>query len=94
MSASPLAAYAARARMDEKMGREVWDCLFAELLKRSTAEYEAEYVTGRIREVPTLSTNTNAQWCLNVITCLDLVREHLPEEVPTQAAEKFRNWKG
>ena len=94
MSASPLAAYAARASMDEKLGREVWDCLFAELLKRSTAEYEAEYVTGRIREVPTLSTNTNAQWCLNVITCLDLVRERLPEEVPTQAAEKFRNWKG
>ena len=94
MSASPLAAYAAKARKDEKLGREVWDCLFAELLKRSTAEYEAEYVTGRIREVPTLSTNTNAQWCLNVITCLDLVWEHLPEEIPTQAAEKFRNWKG
>jgi hypothetical protein len=32
-----------------------------------------------LEEIPWISTNFAAQWCLNVITSLEFIREDLPE---------------
>lgn len=94
MCASAMAAYAAWSKKDEKLGKEVWDCLFTEPFKTPEPERETDYVTGRIWEKPGISTNTCAQWCLNVITALELAGDYLPEEPPEEPSEKFLHWRG
>lgn len=94
MCASAMAAYAAWSKKDEKLGKEVWDCLFTEPFKTPEPERETDYVTGRIWEKPGISTNTCAQWCLNVITALELAGDYLPEEPPKEPSEKFLHWRG
>jgi hypothetical protein len=32
-----------------------------------------------LKEIPWISTNFAAQWCLNVIVCLEFIREALPK---------------
>ena len=94
MCASAMVAYAAHALEDERLGREVWDCLFTELYKTPEPQREVEYVTGIIQEKPGISTNTCAQWCLNVITSLELVGKYLPSEPLQVPVDKFLHWKG
>lgn len=92
MTAASIVAYAAKEKKDHALGREVWDCLLAEPFKKP--ERAVEYVTGKIQERPGISTNTCSQWCLNVITALELVGDDLPEELPREPAEKFFHWRG
>ena len=94
MTAASIVAYAARAKQDRSLGREVWDCLLSEPFKKPEPEREVDYVTGTIWERPGVSTNTCSQWCLNVITALELVREELPEEMPAEPVEKYFHWRG
>ncbi len=89
-----MVAYAAHALEDERLGREVWDCLFTELYKTPEPQREVEYVTGIIQEKPGISTNTCAQWCLNVITSLELAGKYLPSEPLQVPVGKFLHWKG
>ena len=93
MTAAAMAAYAAREQKNARLGRDVWECLFAELLKKPEPQRQVQYVIGKIMEKPTVSTNTTAQWCLNVITSLELAGEYLPEEPIAEPSEKFMKWR-
>jgi hypothetical protein len=78
-----LTAYLATVKDDPEMARRAW----SEFMRRSItsrSRYEATRVEGPdvlnpIDEVPMMSTNDTAQWCLNAIELLGLVGEYAPE---------------
>lgn len=43
-------------------------------------------VLKSLEEVPEISTNDTAQWCLNAIQLLELVGDKIPEQHPLWAA--------
>ncbi len=82
--ASALAAYGATRMDNTELARRAWHTL----LLASPRRYTSTPFDGDIYAVTTdgveltehdwLSTNYVSQWCLNVIVCLDIIREHLP----------------
>ncbi len=83
-------AYAARAFRDPVMGRSILVSLAALLYQKYGAEgftpvAYAENASGSAREeIPWVSTNFVAQWCLKMIVCLDLIGDLLPESLDSQ----------
>ena len=85
--AAGIGAFAARRLKDEGLADNVWLHLlsvvrrpdgydgFSVLELRDTANRES------LREIPWVSTNTTAQWCLNTIMSLEFIRKRLPEDV-------------
>lgn len=84
-----LTAFAAAHRNDQAAIERIWrEFLQTESEQQSYAPRlmsvqttEDLHTLRPFREVPWISTNHIAQWCLNVIECLELVGEHLPAEL-------------
>lgn len=78
-----LGAYAAKYKNDSKLAEKMWDILFNDLgsLKGfETVDVENYFNNKSLKEIPWISTNFTAQWCLNTIMALEFIREYLPKE--------------
>ncbi len=77
-------AWTARVRGDEAAAREIWRGLLGLLYSPEHPDgFRPVPVPGAApgssaEEIPWISTNFTAQWCLKVIVCLDLIRSALP----------------
>ena len=83
--AAALGAYSAARRKDHALAKTVWRELLGALMTPDNQEgfqsrVYAECADGRkLSEIPWIKTNFSAQWCLNVIVALELIRDELPE---------------
>lgn len=81
-AAATLVSFAAEKKKDEALGRRIWEILTKDR-KKYPFSYEnlADAPAGSVKkEIPWISTNSVSQWCLNVITSLDMAGEYLPED--------------
>mgnify|MGYP000849087463 FL=1 len=83
-----LAAYAAKARNNKGLAREVWTLLlndpkrsWMKLPFQAQPVYEDEYPVP-VDEIPYISTNAISQWTINVIMSLGLIGDCIPEDLP------------
>lgn len=92
MFAGGLGAYASFRKKDESIGKNVWKVMLSALLDLNnedgfaaiTLENTANH--RELSEIPWISTNYSAQYCLNTIIALEFIRELLPENLG-EAAE-------
>jgi hypothetical protein len=86
MSAA-MGAYGARYLNDKDLARTTWRILLETLIHDKNHEgfcVKMLQDTGNqsiLQEIPWISTNFVAQWCLNVIMVLDFIKEDLPESL-------------
>lgn len=82
--AAALGAYSANAGKDSALAKEVWQCLLHAIAEEDDVNgFEAIRWAVRsdgrdMLEIPWLSTNFAAQWALNTIVALELIKEELP----------------
>jgi hypothetical protein len=79
-----LPAYVAYKKNDRKYAVKAWDWF---LTSESAGLFDPAQVTGSsalkpLQEVPTISTNHTAQWCLNGIELLELIGDEMPQKSP------------
>ena len=92
--AAAMGAYAARYYKKDALGRKIWKTLAEELGGSSgKRSFEAVKVdtyanTGELSEIPWLSTNFTAQWCLNVILSMELAGEYMPQSLTEVAGNE------
>ncbi|MCZ8511081.1 hypothetical protein O9H85_01245 [Paenibacillus filicis] len=92
MLSTAMMAYAARHAQDSQLAREAWSYLLQETnhwqirIPLETEPVERSEYICPIREIPWMSTNTAAQWCLNTMICLELIGDQLPETNQTEVA--------
>lgn len=90
MLSTTMMAFAAFKRDDRRLAEEAWSYLLRETnhwqirmpLEARPVE-RSEYIR-EIREIPWMSTNTAAQWCLNTMICLEWIGGWLPESLRTE----------
>lgn len=93
MMAGAMGAYGARYLEDKDTAKRVWRHLLSALILEGNRDGFKSQVYGgygsgsQMKEIPWLSTNFVAQWCLNVIVSLDFIRESLPEDL-----DVFEKW--
>lgn len=103
MFATGITAYSAMRNKDEKLANRTWEILLGEVTGNGRNGYEpicyAEKEvykendsrgaanSTKYKEIPWVTTNCTAQWCLNLIMCLEFIREYLPEQLPTTNSE-------
>ncbi|MDO5425193.1 MAG: hypothetical protein Q4F41_15840 [Eubacteriales bacterium] len=85
MFAAAVSAYSACAEKDAALARQTWEVLM-DTVTENVGEggfHPVSYVAGQpaqtYPELPAVSTNWVAQWCLNVILCLEFIPDALPE---------------
>lgn len=85
MFATGIAAYAAMKKNDHILAKKTWNILFRDLADNGGMDGYASDVydwtadgTEKM-EIPWITTNCTAQWCLNVIMCLEFIRESLTD---------------
>lgn len=83
---SVMGAYAAQYYQDAALAKKVWHILLQALTRENGLKgFETTEVAGvqkvYIKEIAWISTNFTSQWALNVIGCLALISEYLPEKV-------------
>lgn len=84
MSAA-MGAYGAKYLKDEWLAKRTWQILLETMLHENNHEgFASTKITNcgnqkELLEIPWISTNFVAQWCLNIIMALDFIRESLPE---------------
>ena len=77
-------AWAARRAGDEAMAREIWRRLMSLLYAAEKPEGFRPVAYGEkedgtpLKEIPWITTNFTAQWCLKAIVCLELIPGALP----------------
>lgn len=82
--AAAMGAYAAGYLRDEELAERTWKHLLFTILKEQDhsgfqcVELVDQGNQSRLREIPWISTNFAAQFCLNVIMALEWIRESLP----------------
>lgn len=83
--AAAMGAYGAWYLKDKELAKVTWKILLNTLIYDGDHEgFEIITVADKgnqkmLKEIPWISTNFVAQWCLNVITVLEFIREELPE---------------
>lgn len=83
--ASAMGAYGAWYLKDKVLAKTTWRFLLGALMTASNVDgFTAAAVPNQgnhetLKEIPWISTNFTAQWCLNTIMVLDFIREQLPE---------------
>lgn len=85
--ASAMGAFGAYYLKDDALAQKTWHILINELLlcggkdgfKISTLDNQGN--CEKLEIIPWVSTNFVAQWCLNVIMCLEFIRENLPKDL-------------
>lgn len=86
---SSLLAFAAKKRKDHELGKNVWEILsgkssgYHRPFRIEKLEVERDAYFKQIHEIPWISTNTIAQWALNLIVCLELAGEDLTDDFIT-----------
>jgi hypothetical protein len=85
---SRLPAYASKLNNDPKFAQRAWKEFLSEKTK---SQFDARKVEGAdvlkpLEEVPGISTNNTAQWCLNAIQLLELIGDYIPDESSLWAA--------
>jgi hypothetical protein len=82
MLASGMVAYAAARKKDKNLAEKAWELLLNEEISQMVLPIKEEEVQSwrNITEVPSITTNTTSQWCLNTIVSLELIGEYLPNE--------------
>lgn len=85
--AAAMGAYGAWYYKDEMLAKTTWTHLLHALLcKENHSGFQTTLLNNcgnqeELREVPWISTNFTAQWCLNVICTLEFIRGQLPESL-------------
>jgi hypothetical protein len=83
-----MAAFAAYVNQDPKLAHRAWQDFLGSPSKNAAGEV---FASGRIAgpdvpiaadEVPGVSTNSTAQWCLNAIELMEMVGKYMPENDP------------
>lgn len=83
--AATMGAYGAWYRNDDSLAKTTWCHLIHALLCEENHNGFLPFIQQNkgnkkeLSEIPWISTNFAAQWCLNVICVLDFIRDHLPE---------------
>ena len=79
MLASGMVAYAAANKQDAKLAEKAWNLLLNEEISEMILPIkEQEVETWRtLKEIPSVTTNTTSQWCLNTIVSLELIGDYL-----------------
>jgi len=83
MFATGMMAYAAKHYNDETLAKKTWEYL-SEPEKSGVPipiqDTLREVVTWqKIKEMPWVTTNCVSQWCINVMLCMELIGEYMPE---------------
>ena len=84
--AAAMAAYGSSYYGDRALAKTTWSILLRTLAEPGDysgfAWQELKGCAGqeRLKEIPWISTNFTAQWCLNVIMALEFIRKDLPED--------------
>lgn len=82
-----VSGYSAARRKDGALAEESWEILLRDLWMKGGRDGYAGRIYARgadgkeYREIPWNTTNTAAQWGLNVIMCMEFIREYLPESM-------------
>ncbi|MGA2261662.1 MAG: hypothetical protein ABSH28_09525 [Acidobacteriota bacterium] len=83
-----MAAFAAYIKQDPKLARRAWQDFLGSPSKSAAGEVFSSVkiaspdVPIAVDEVPGVSTNSTAQWCLNAIELMEMVGKYLPENDP------------
>lgn len=78
--AASLGAFAAQHDGDRALAGRVWDILFRALISENDVSgFEPVLLPDGNQEIPWISTNFTAQWCLNVIMALAFIPDSLPD---------------
>ena len=87
MLSTAMMAYAAAKTEDSGLAEQAWLYLLQQnnhwqirIPMETESVPEKEYIRP-IQEIPWLSTNTASQWSLNIIVCLELIGQYLPENL-------------
>ena len=75
-----LGAFSANYNNNAELAEKIWKTLFNEYKGFETTEIENYFNSPKLKEIKGITTNITSQWCLNVITALDFIREYLPEK--------------
>ena len=84
--AAAMGAYGAAYLKDEQLAKTTWRILMRAMISEEEKEgfttKEIKNVANQaiLQEIPWISTNFTAQWCLNVIMVLEFIREALPQD--------------
>lgn len=85
MFATGMMAYAANHYQDEALARKTWDILLDPEISGIPLPVEdtlqKAVIWKEIDEMPWISTNVVSQWSLNVMLCLELIGDYLPEKI-------------
>ena len=88
-------AWAARFNQDRSMARDIWIRLLSLLYAPDhpegfdTAVYDHDADGIPLPEIPWITTNFTAQWCLKAIVCLELIPDALPSSL-SEVAEALK----
>ena len=77
MFATGIVALAAQDTKDAKLAEQAWEILIQDLKSKNEKGYEQEEFSQGFFDIPWITTNEVAQWCLNTIMCLEFIREDL-----------------
>lgn len=87
MSSAGLVAYAAHYRSNPELAHLAWQLLLSNPKLGHSSIFDSiesveplEFIRS-IHEVPWIATNTVSQWSLNVIVCLELIPDEIPETI-------------
>lgn len=80
-----LPAYFAQQKHDVVAAKKAWDIFLSPKYYRESAPFATKQVNTPsilrpMREIPNVSTNNTAQWCLNAIELLEMIGEYMPTE--------------
>lgn len=86
-----LPAYAAKMKGNSELAIRAWNEF---LHTRTHSQFDSRLVNGvsalkPLEEVPGVSTNNTAQWCLNAIQLLELIGDEMPEQNALWTATKL-----
>ncbi|MFB3168642.1 hypothetical protein P5G62_016110 [Neobacillus sp. 179-C4.2 HS] len=82
MLASGMVAYAAAKKNDAKLAEIAWNLLLNEEISEMVLPIKVQEISTwrEITEIPSITTNTTSQWCLNTIVSLELIGDYLPNK--------------
>lgn len=82
MFAAGLVAYAANKKQSSHLAHKAWNLLLDKEFSHTPLPIEENEVISwkTLKEIPWITTNTISQWCLNTITCLELIGHMLPDQ--------------
>jgi len=87
MVSARMTAYAAAKMGDRSLAEKAWEKILDYEKERTVRRpvegtlIEAPGYVKPIYEIPWINTNTASQWALNIIECLELIGDYLPEKI-------------